>query len=227
MKVGFTGTQTGLSDPQIDLIVEVLAALEELTKMHHGDCIGADAQFYTIVRTLRPNATIIGHLPEDESKRAFCDNDVELTPRPYLERNKNIVAEADVMIACQKSRMKFSVREHGQQYGMHEKWVFRLLPFIPMVNTIMRIKAQQSLQRLKEMKAKKRKVLTFSQVNQETWTQCKIDCQMYGPEYIKMVDWVINETDGFHSRSDETFWFEDEKDAFKFILRWGKGNEQE
>jgi len=42
-----------------------------------------------------------------------------------------------------------------------------------------------------------------------------------------MVDWVINETDGFHSRSDETFWFEDEKDAFKFILRWGKGNEQE
>ena len=91
----------------------------------------------------------------------------------------------------------------------------------------MRIKAQQSLQRLKEMKAKKRKVLTFSQVNQETWTQCKIDCQMYGPEYIKIVDWVINETDGFHSRSDETFWFEDKKDAFKFILRWGNGNEQE
>lgn len=106
MKVGFTGTQTGLSDPQIGLIVEVLAALEELTKMHHGDCIGADAQFYTIVRTLRPDVTIIGHLPEDESKRAYCDNDVDLTPRPYLERNKKIVEEADVMIACPKEQQE-------------------------------------------------------------------------------------------------------------------------
>lgn len=91
----------------------------------------------------------------------------------------------------------------------------------------MRIKAQQSLQRLKEMKAKKRKVLSFHEVDQDTWTRCKIDCRMYGPEYIQMVDWVLKETNGFHARSDETFWFEDPKDAFKFALRWGSGNEQE
>ena len=102
--MGFTGTQTGLTDAQIELIVDVLSGLDEITEMHHGDCVGADAQFYTIVRMLRPDAKITGHLPEDESKRAFCENDIECKPLPYLERNKNIVSEADVMIACPKQQ---------------------------------------------------------------------------------------------------------------------------
>lgn len=90
----------------------------------------------------------------------------------------------------------------------------------------MRIKAEKSLQRLKEMRAKNRKYLTFSEVNQETWTQCKINNNLFGPEYIRMLDWANKNTNGFHSRSDESFWFEDAKDAFTFTLRWGTGNEQ-
>jgi len=85
----------------------------------------------------------------------------------------------------------------------------------------MRIKAENSLKRLKEMKAKKRKYLTFNEVNQDTWIQCKIGKDLFGAEYIKMLDWTNNNTNGFHSRSDESFWFEDGKDAFKFRLRWG------
>jgi hypothetical protein len=85
----------------------------------------------------------------------------------------------------------------------------------------MRIKAEKSLQRLKEMKANKRKHMTFDQVDTETWTQCKVN-QMFGTTYIKMLDWTLNNTNGFHSRSDESFWFEDPKDAFKFKLRWGE-----
>jgi len=102
MKVGFTGTQDGMTDDQVTLIVEVVSELTEMDEMHHGDCIGADEQFFTIVRTLLPDVQIIGHLPEDESKRAFCENDVEREPLPYLVRNRNIVEEADMMFATPK-----------------------------------------------------------------------------------------------------------------------------
>jgi len=76
------------------------------------------------------------------------------------------------------------------------------------------------------MKAKKRKVMSFSQVDPETWIQCTVDNKLYGPEYIKMLDWTIKNTNGFHARADDTFWFEDPKDAFMFKLKWGAGNEQ-
>jgi len=99
MKMGFTGTQDGMTDDQVALVVEIITKLTEMTEMHHGDCVGADEQFFTIVRAQLPDVEIIGHIPEDESKRAFCDNDVEREPLPYLVRNRNIVAEADVLIA--------------------------------------------------------------------------------------------------------------------------------
>jgi hypothetical protein len=99
MKMGFTGTQDGMTDDQVAVIVEVITELTEMTEMHHGDCIGADEQFFTIVREQLPNVKIIGHIPDVDDKRAFCKNDVERDPLPYLVRNKNIVAEADVMLA--------------------------------------------------------------------------------------------------------------------------------
>ena len=107
MKVGFTGTQDGLTDDQVTLIVEVISELDEMTEMHHGDCIGADAEFFTIVRMLKPDVQITGHLPEDESKRAFCENDIECKPLPYLDRNKNIVEEADVLIGTPKNKVEY------------------------------------------------------------------------------------------------------------------------
>lgn len=124
MKVGFTGTQTGLTDEQIELIVEVLAALEELTEMHHGDCIGADAQFYTIVRTLRPNAKIYSHPPTKDDKRAFTESDIVYNPKPYLDRNKDIVEDADVMIACPKEQQEilrsgtWATARHSRKTGV-------------------------------------------------------------------------------------------------------------
>ena len=74
------------------------------------------------------------------------------------------------------------------------------------------------------MKAKKRKHLTFSEVNQETWIECRIADSSFGSAYVEMLDWTNKNTNGFHSRSTESFWFEDPKDAFKFKLRWGTGN---
>ena len=90
----------------------------------------------------------------------------------------------------------------------------------------MRIKAQQSLERLKKMRQKKRKVKTFNEVDMDTWTEVKYR-RDFGAKYIQVMDWVNKNTTGFHARSTESFWFEDEKDAFKFKLKWGEVDEQE
>ena len=91
---------------------------------------------------------------------------------------------------------------------------------------IMRIKAQDSLERLKKMKQKRRRYKTFSDVDPATWTKCKVH-HRFGSEYVKIIKWVNEHTNGFHSRSDESFWFENEKDAFKFKLKWGENNGEE
>ena len=85
----------------------------------------------------------------------------------------------------------------------------------------MRIKATESLKKLKAMKTKRRKYRSFSEVDTETWTNVKCKQKYFGSSYITVVDWVNNHTNCFHSRSDESFWFESEKDAFKFRLMWG------
>lgn len=88
----------------------------------------------------------------------------------------------------------------------------------------MRIKAAKSLERLKQIKNKRRMYMTFADVDTDIWTECKVD-SVYGSKYVKMIAWVNKNTDAFHSRSTESFWFEDKKDAFKFILKWGKTSE--
>lgn len=85
----------------------------------------------------------------------------------------------------------------------------------------MRIKAVESLERLKKMKNKRRKYMTFADVDTATWTECKTH-NIFNSEYIKMIDWVNKNTNAFHSRSTGSFWFKDKKDAFKFKLRWGQ-----
>lgn len=95
---GFTGTQHGMAPRQLKAVRQLLYHME---KIHLGDCIGADAQTYHEAKRL--GVFTIGHPPEDGSRRAFCDYDVEFPPKPYLERNKNIViAGVNGLIAAPK-----------------------------------------------------------------------------------------------------------------------------
>ncbi len=99
MEVGFTGTQTGTGDDQLGSLIEIVEGLD-FEKAHHGDCIGADEEFHVVLRTVAPHVKITGHIPDDDSKRAFCDFDILRDPWPYLVRNHHIVDDADLMIAC-------------------------------------------------------------------------------------------------------------------------------
>ena len=90
----------------------------------------------------------------------------------------------------------------------------------------MRIKAKASLDRLKAMKNKKRKFVSSSELDRETWTECDVSGTYIGrrdkatdKRYIELVAWASGTTAGRYTRIDGSFWFENAKDAFKFRLR--------
>lgn len=94
--VGFTGTQLGMTLDQKRRVEGIIQSFS-IGAAHHGDCIGADAEFHTICRGNRLH--IVGHPPLNPSKRAFCDFDEERDPKDYIPRNHDIVDESHFMIA--------------------------------------------------------------------------------------------------------------------------------
>ncbi len=97
MIVGFTGTQQGMTEPQLAAFADLLARLRPET-LRHGDCVGADAQAHRVA--LNMGIKIIIHPPIYWHKRAFCEGASELLPaRDYLVRNHLIVQLSDCMIA--------------------------------------------------------------------------------------------------------------------------------
>ncbi len=116
--VGFTGTRVGLTLPQRR---SLHCALEDLDceEIHHGDCIGADAEADTIAamygwtRGSLDGPTIqlvrrVLHPPEDSTLRAYCPAYYIHEPAPFLNRNRDIVRASHVLIAC-------PWQEHGEE----------------------------------------------------------------------------------------------------------------
>jgi hypothetical protein len=103
MNVGFTGTQKGLTKKQYSELKHWLKENKPYS-MHHGDCIGADAEAHVIAVSL--NIATFIHPPICNSKRSFRKADYTYPPKPYLERNHDIVDSCDTLIACPKSRKR-------------------------------------------------------------------------------------------------------------------------
>jgi len=115
MKIGFTGTQLGMTDRQKSLIKEFISRNKKrIHEAHHGDCVGADKDFHKIMR--RENIPIVIHPPTNSSKRAFCQGVVK-DPKPYLDRNQDIINESALLIAAPKDFTKpESLRGEGTWY---------------------------------------------------------------------------------------------------------------
>lgn len=97
MKVGFTGTSHGMTDAQRATVTRLLHGLEP-NEVHHGDCIGSDAEFHYIAVAM--NLLVHVHPPNKDSKRAYCRNAYySHEPKPYLVRDVDIVNASDVVIA--------------------------------------------------------------------------------------------------------------------------------
>ncbi len=97
MNIGFTGTQNGMTNKQKQSVRRLLATEVDFT-LHHGDCIGADAEADEIAKEIGEDNTVI-HPPEISAKRAFCSSTNIKDPKPYLERNHDIVDDSEYLIA--------------------------------------------------------------------------------------------------------------------------------
>lgn len=109
MIIGFTGNQNGMSGKQrkafYDLIYEF-----NCREFRHGDCYGSDEDSHNLVvryfKSCKVRNLFIGriiiHPPINDSKRAWCRAKTILPAKEYLDRNKDIVNNSDLMIATPK-----------------------------------------------------------------------------------------------------------------------------
>lgn len=70
-------------------------------ELHHGDCVGADAEVHEIAEAFG-SVTIVSHPPKIDRLRARCVADEEREPLPYHVRNRAIVDESSLLIAAPK-----------------------------------------------------------------------------------------------------------------------------
>jgi len=104
-KIGFTGTQRGMTLAQKLMFEAVIAKLDLLgiSEFHHGDCIGSDEEAHDSISNLsaflKSSIKIILHPPNKKSKRAFCLADESRSPLSYLDRNQEIVNDSNILIA--------------------------------------------------------------------------------------------------------------------------------
>lgn len=83
----------------------------------------------------------------------------------------------------------------------------------------MREKAKNSLDKLKKMKTR-RKFVTISNDIMTTWHKCPVDLAKVNRNMI--IDWANRQCKGQYSRDWDCYYFENEKDAFTFQLKWGR-----
>lgn len=97
--VGFTGTRKGLSAAAYSTLAWFFDAIKTPATLRHGDCIGADSSAHYIAQ--RRGFQVIIHPPDQKALRAYCKDAFSVLPeKPYLERNKDIVAASDRLFAA-------------------------------------------------------------------------------------------------------------------------------
>lgn len=108
---GFTGTRSGMTEAQADVVRDILCARGVFVG-HHGDCVGADAQFDEICRRL--GIYRVAHPPTYKKLRAFCDAEFVTVPKDYLARDRDIVEVTRALIAAPKEYR--NVKRSGTWY---------------------------------------------------------------------------------------------------------------
>lgn len=104
--LGFTGTRAGMTPAQRFKVRSLTHRLNP-KRVHHGACVGADAEFHEIVRELSSAIVLypafhIGHKYRAKCAGGIIDSRfVDRFPLPDpLQRNRIIVAESSALIAA-------------------------------------------------------------------------------------------------------------------------------
>lgn len=128
--VGFTGTQLGMQSLQLRALRVVLKELNG-SFLHHGDCMGADAESHDMAVGLGYRICI--HPPTSSLKRAFMRAgkvDVVYPEKDYLDRNKDIVNATGCLIAAPSTMIEktrsgtWSTVRYARKLGKHVFLIF-------------------------------------------------------------------------------------------------------
>lgn len=107
IKVGFTGTQLGMSEEQKKRFEEIISDFfdkYEKIEFHHGDCIGSDKDASIIIESYYTSSYfIVIHPPIIPVKRAFCSGNIILKEKDYIQRNHDIVDSTELLIVAPKT----------------------------------------------------------------------------------------------------------------------------
>jgi hypothetical protein len=109
MKIGFTGTRNGCTEKQKEVIRNLFWDYSSL-EVHQGDCIGADSDFYEIACGYINPENFVNHPPIKDDVRAFNfrEGNMEREKKSYFARNRDIVDETDLLIACPPTMQELS-----------------------------------------------------------------------------------------------------------------------
>lgn len=98
-RVGFTGTRDGMTPAQKATVASLLERVAPRW-CHHGDCVGADADFHHLAKAA--GSAVMIHPPSDPKLRAGLVGDDIAEEKPYLDRNRDIVNASSILIATPK-----------------------------------------------------------------------------------------------------------------------------
>lgn len=99
--IGITGSRAGCTPAQYACLASYLRH-PTTTVVHHGDCVGVDAEAHTIAG--EAGKAIVVHPPTDTKLRAWMTGSIHkpattFLPAPYIERNHAIVDACDRLLA--------------------------------------------------------------------------------------------------------------------------------
>lgn len=108
MRIGFTGTRRGMTQPQRDAFVSLLHA-HKPAEFHHGGAVGADEEAVVLVDGLcswpveivcHPGVSARGGVNPDRSRTAVALSDRVLAEANHFARNRAIVLACDLLLGA-------------------------------------------------------------------------------------------------------------------------------
>ena len=116
MKIGITGTRSGMNDRQMIALIDLLESYYvDGIEFHHGDCIGVDLEAAVIAKETKYR--VICHPPIKDELRAYHESDETRSPLSYFARNRNIVNETDLLVVVPYQNEH---QDHGGTWYTHD-----------------------------------------------------------------------------------------------------------
>lgn len=143
MHIGGSATRQGLSKAQKEAVCRVFVGfllehtirfeqskrVQDSIIFHHGDCINGDAFLHEAASEC--NFGIVIHPPENAALRAYKAAPLILPPKPYLERNRDMIDVCETMLICpdtESYRVKSGTWYTWRHAGLQKKRVILITP---------------------------------------------------------------------------------------------------